>query len=36
EVAGPVLFLASELSSYLTGQTITVDGGMSGSFPVPF
>src|SRR4051812_7979231 len=28
EVAGVVLFLAGSLSTYLTGQTITVDGGM--------
>jgi NAD(P)-dependent dehydrogenase (short-subunit alcohol dehydrogenase family) len=36
EIAGPVLFLMSDLASYLTGQTITVDGGLTGSFPSPF
>ena len=29
DVAGVALFLASEDSSYITGQTITVDGGLS-------
>jgi NAD(P)-dependent dehydrogenase (short-subunit alcohol dehydrogenase family) len=29
EVAGPVLFLASELSSFITGAVIPVDGGYS-------
>lgn len=36
EIAGPVLFLMSDLATYLTGQTITVDGGLTGSFPGPF
>lgn len=28
DVAGPVLFLASELSSFMTGQVLFVDGGL--------
>ena len=28
DVAGPVLFLASDWSSFMTGQTLYVDGGM--------
>jgi 3-oxoacyl-[acyl-carrier protein] reductase len=27
DIAGPVLFLASPLASYVVGQTILVDGG---------
>jgi 3-oxoacyl-[acyl-carrier protein] reductase len=29
EQAGPILFLLSDLSAYITGQTILVDGGLS-------
>jgi NAD(P)-dependent dehydrogenase (short-subunit alcohol dehydrogenase family) len=29
DIAGLALFLASDASSWLTGETITVDGGMS-------
>jgi 3-oxoacyl-[acyl-carrier protein] reductase len=28
DVAGAVLFLASEFASYITGQVLVVDGGM--------
>lgn len=29
EIAGPILFLASDLASHVTGQTLLVDGGIA-------
>jgi NAD(P)-dependent dehydrogenase (short-subunit alcohol dehydrogenase family) len=35
EVAGPLLFLASELSAHMTGQIVVVDGGSTNLTPFP-
>jgi NAD(P)-dependent dehydrogenase (short-subunit alcohol dehydrogenase family) len=35
DVASAILFLVSDLSTYVTGQTLVVDGGVSAKFPYP-
>lgn len=35
DIAGPVLFLMSDLAGFVTGQTLVVDGGVGVKFPYP-
>jgi NAD(P)-dependent dehydrogenase (short-subunit alcohol dehydrogenase family) len=33
EIAGPLVFLVSDLAGFMTGQTLVVDGGQRAAFP---
>ena len=35
DIASGILFMASDLASYVTGQTLVVDGGVAVKFPYP-
>ena len=35
DIAAGLLFFASDLASFVTGQTLTVDGGVGAKFPYP-
>jgi NAD(P)-dependent dehydrogenase (short-subunit alcohol dehydrogenase family) len=35
DIAGALLFFVSDLSAYVNGQTLTVDGGVGMKFPYP-
>jgi NAD(P)-dependent dehydrogenase (short-subunit alcohol dehydrogenase family) len=35
DIAAALLFLATDLSAYVTGQTLAVDGGVGAKFPYP-